>query len=333
MRGIRKREIDIAKGIGIILVVLCHTLSPVMEEQEMMSSIYKFVYTFHMPLFFFLAGCVSKVRNEEQLEQTKAKFNRLLIPYITWAFIYWPLKNIFSEMARSNAKEPWWSIFLGNNPDGELWFLYVLFVFSLVLIWIVNEENLKQTVIITVLISLFAQYIPHSIRFSGISLFFSLYQIGFYFLGVLVGKNWEGFIRLITKPIAFFSSLIITLAYGVVSFVVPEISRIRLLMCPVAIAAIISVISLSYVLSKKFELKMLDYIGCHSMEIFILHAPILILGRSLLPKLIGKGWIYVFVLSIIAISCSLFIDDILLSKYWWIRAIVAGKKNKVRKEK
>ena len=52
-----------------------------------------------------------------------------------------------------------------------------------------------------------------------------------------------------------------------------------------------------------------------------------------MPKLIGKGWIYVFVLSIIAISCSLFIDDILLSKFWWIGAIVAGKKNKVRKEK
>ena len=329
----RKREIDIAKGIGIILVVLCHTISPVMEEHELMSSVYRFVYTFHMPLFFFLAGCVSKVRNERRLEQTKAKIERLLVPYITWAFIYWLLKKFFSGMARNNVKEPWWSIFLGNNPDGELWFLYVLLVFSLILIWFVNERNLKWFVAISVLISLFAQYIPHSVKFSGISLFFSLYQIGFYFLGVLTGDNWEQFIQFITKPFLCIGSVIITLAYGAVGFIAPEISAIKILMYPLAIAAIIAVISLSYVSSMRFTMNLIDYIGCHSMEIFILHAPILIIGRSFLPKLIGKGWIYVFALSMIAIFFSLFIDAVLLRRIWWLGALVAGKKHKVRKGK
>ncbi|MCD4694754.1 MAG: acyltransferase family protein, partial [Bacteroidales bacterium] len=40
--------IDIAKGIGILLVVYGHCQPPPLIE--------KFVYAFHMPLFFFISG-------------------------------------------------------------------------------------------------------------------------------------------------------------------------------------------------------------------------------------------------------------------------------------
>mgnify|MGYP004556349807 CR=1 FL=1 len=47
----RRQEIDIAKGIGILLVVLCHAISPVMKNNVIMNNVYGFIYTFHMPLF------------------------------------------------------------------------------------------------------------------------------------------------------------------------------------------------------------------------------------------------------------------------------------------
>ena len=47
----RNAVIDIAKGIGIILVILGHLAIP----GDLLCT---FIYTFHMPLFFFLSGCV-----------------------------------------------------------------------------------------------------------------------------------------------------------------------------------------------------------------------------------------------------------------------------------
>ena len=49
--GGRNAVIDISKGLGIIMVIAGHLLCP-------QSYLYGFIYTFHMPLFLFLAGYV-----------------------------------------------------------------------------------------------------------------------------------------------------------------------------------------------------------------------------------------------------------------------------------
>lgn len=53
--------IDIAKGVGIILVVFGHVLvgmraAGLGSENPWMINSQNIVYSFHMPLFFFLAG-------------------------------------------------------------------------------------------------------------------------------------------------------------------------------------------------------------------------------------------------------------------------------------
>lgn len=46
--GVRESWIDVLKGIGIILVVIGHT--------SMENPLVKWIYVFHMPLFFALSG-------------------------------------------------------------------------------------------------------------------------------------------------------------------------------------------------------------------------------------------------------------------------------------
>ena len=53
----RKVSIDIAKGLGICLVVLGH-LSDYFGAN--MPRVYSFIYLFHVPLFFFLSGLFYK---------------------------------------------------------------------------------------------------------------------------------------------------------------------------------------------------------------------------------------------------------------------------------
>ena len=62
----------------------------------------------------------------------------------------------------------------------------------------------------------------------------------------------------------------------------------------IAAVSIVVLISVSlWLCEQKGKMcKMLDYLGNHSMEVYIIHAPILILGRNVLSKLIGNVWIY-----------------------------------------
>ena len=53
----RKVSIDIAKGLGISLVVLGHLIDYFKAD---LPGVYPYVYLFHVPLFFFLSGLFFK---------------------------------------------------------------------------------------------------------------------------------------------------------------------------------------------------------------------------------------------------------------------------------
>ena len=63
MKGTDRIEwIDIAKGFGILLVILGHTIA-----YDCSHIVYNSIYSFHMPLFFFLSGVMSKKENTQIL--------------------------------------------------------------------------------------------------------------------------------------------------------------------------------------------------------------------------------------------------------------------------
>lgn len=63
-------EIDIAKGIGIVLVIIGHTL----PEKSFFRQI---IYSFHMPLFMILSGVVIGDKSENNLSDSIKKENKL----------------------------------------------------------------------------------------------------------------------------------------------------------------------------------------------------------------------------------------------------------------
>ncbi len=67
----RVKWLDMVKGFGIILVVYGHNF-PFLE---------KYIYTFHMPLFFLLAG----IFHPPKINWTniKQRLNRIILPYIS----------------------------------------------------------------------------------------------------------------------------------------------------------------------------------------------------------------------------------------------------------
>jgi acyltransferase len=132
----RQVWIDVAKGIGISLVVAGHTGIPPLAT--------KYVSAFHMPLFFFLSGLLYKKRPFHQAMARRARM--LLVPYFIFSLVGFILYNAVitdSWQGLSHYTRQWLGILYGT-PDGPyeltvfpLWFLLSLLLahvmFSLIL--------------------------------------------------------------------------------------------------------------------------------------------------------------------------------------------------------
>ena len=73
---IRNRTVDICKGIGILAMIIGHLNFPYCS----------FIYSFHMPLFFILAGYF--YRPKRICNGVRNDFYRLIVPYIVFASIF-----------------------------------------------------------------------------------------------------------------------------------------------------------------------------------------------------------------------------------------------------
>ena len=130
--------IDNAKAIGIILVVVGH-------HPGLPRIINEFIFSFHMPLFFFLSGYLLK---ESHLRLNFAPYlrslgSRLLLPYLFFSavsYAYWLLTFRIGYKAErydhANPFEPLWGVLYGINTALDmnvvLWFFTCMFMVRLI---------------------------------------------------------------------------------------------------------------------------------------------------------------------------------------------------------
>jgi len=125
----RIEYIDIARGIGILLVVLGHN-----ENLEKISFFtHQLIYSFHIPLFFFLSGYLLNV-SVPFFEFFKKRFHSLLKPYFFTIFIFYFISVSFGTMGFWTAIQRIIKSLYGTGYYLEwiqLWFLPHLFVVNL----------------------------------------------------------------------------------------------------------------------------------------------------------------------------------------------------------
>lgn len=114
----RNPILDIAKGIGIILVVVGHCL-------EIHSRVGCFIWSFHMPLFFIISGlCFDEDRHKEICPFVYKRFKTLILPALIFTLIYLIVGYVLrlpNESKCINGLK--WEGF-----PGAMWFLVVLFL-------------------------------------------------------------------------------------------------------------------------------------------------------------------------------------------------------------
>ena len=175
---------DVLKGIGIILVVLGHT-----TRNDELS---RWIYHFHMPLFFFLSG----VFFSPSIQGLVKRVRQILIPYLIFgvlSFIYWrfaemrfrPLPENFD--ANMHFFDLFWQTeqFRFNVP---LWFLPCLLIVqsvgAVLFCFIKNQKVLLATIVLWVLIA-------NGINVSSNAMWVNetFYAFPFFALGYVIGKE------------------------------------------------------------------------------------------------------------------------------------------------
>jgi fucose 4-O-acetylase-like acetyltransferase len=135
LTGARTRWLDSARGAGVILVVIGHVERGLTDAGIAASEAFEgfdlALYTFHMPLFFLLAG-VNSGRSIDQpwFVLLRRKIVTIVYPYALWSLVQ---GSVVAVMAQSTNGEHHWRdlLYIGWRPIGQFWFLYALFLYTM----------------------------------------------------------------------------------------------------------------------------------------------------------------------------------------------------------
>lgn len=117
--------IDTAKGLGLFLVVFGHLLA-IGTWKNLKNAI----YSFHMPMYFILAGWLIKPKDQKFLVFLKEKFFRLLLPTIVYLLVCLPLSIKLQLDAGASVQSILYTTFYFKGKlffDVPVWFLIVMF--------------------------------------------------------------------------------------------------------------------------------------------------------------------------------------------------------------
>ena len=88
----RKNYLTLVKALGIILMVIGHSGCPVF--------LHRFIYYFHMPLFFACSGYFFGIikNRTDLLTFAKKRISGLYMPYVKWSLLFLIAHNLFFEL-------------------------------------------------------------------------------------------------------------------------------------------------------------------------------------------------------------------------------------------
>lgn len=178
-------EINIARGIAVLLVLLGHAFPDVLSESSnvLHKTIYEIIYSFHMGCFFFLSGFVASGKicsgKTDIKNEFVNKFKRLLVPYLFYSFITMGLKQVFSAFANNRFEiGEFWKIILGKNPNGGLWYLWTLFIIAIIFTALSKLKiNYKVYIVIGIVLYALLYFIPDGF-YSNLLKYFIFYAAG-----------------------------------------------------------------------------------------------------------------------------------------------------------
>jgi len=260
--------VDYAKGVGIILVVYGHVARGVfnagmIENEELFRLIDDVIYSFHMPLFFFLSGIffVKSFTKRGGKNLLISKLDSIVYPYILWSFIQGGFS--YSLQAFTNFKTTIVDVLsLLWLPQDQFWFLYVLFL--VFVLYVVLYSFLPKVFALFVLSFLMYAF-KEDVYFIW-ALINTTFNFGIYFCAGMLFSRYKGN----DVKISYRWVVLVIIAFTLSQFYsYVQFNKTNYVQLMVAFIGIGMVVVISKVLDGRFNI--LKVAGRSSLEIYLVH--------------------------------------------------------------
>ncbi|MEZ9537952.1 acyltransferase family protein [Shewanella sp. 10N.286.51.B8] len=280
--------VEYAKAIGIMLVVYGHVARGIYHSGiDLPVPFYKLadslVYSFHMPLFFFLSGLffVTSLQKRGPKKLVFSKIDTIFYPYLLWSMLQGSLEVLLPSY--TNGSPTFTDVLsLLWAPRAHFWFLYAL-------------------LLIFALSTLAYRLLPQ--RFSAV---FGIFSIIMYLTSSMISD--DKIINYITENTAFFALGIIFLLHIKTQWLDSKLALVGLFLAFILgqwifhgylsleyrdrgiQSLLLAIISIGFIVSlsihlAKFNLSFFAYLGRCSMAIYLMHVVAGGAARALLSQL------------------------------------------------
>lgn len=333
--------IQVMRGLAVIMVVLQHSISRIVEEDLEFKIMY-FLNHIDVAAFFVISGYLFEIKKEKYYRESKIsyikeKIKALIFPYLFWSFflaVGIKITSVFVKNIHNIIGVKIWSwkdiiintlLFKDYNVQ-HLWFIYILFFFFVF-------NRLFKDILINK--KIFGILFIGSIILNHVKLNYILDKFVLHFIVFLIGRfiakynllqrlqNW--YVRIIavcTVGICFVSEIFIenSFTYTYIGNIVYAISGVY---CIYMIAKYLATVCGG----TKIELT-LRKIGDYSFEIYLMHNPYV---SMVVPIILGKANfvspVIVIITTILGIIIPYYTAKILFY-YSNITIILFGRKGK-----
>ncbi len=195
----RNKQFDIIKGIAILCVVIGHAVNESIFYNYGLVILRKFIYIFHIPIFFFCSGYFFKDKYNFK-EFLLKKIKSLYLPYILFGFLFVFIDIFRGYSVNSLVREIFFILIFKNYNSyaGALWFVPFLFLTELLYFFIqkfknqFNFENIYILIISIVFASIGILLLRNDINYYNIDI--ACLMIPVMFMGSLY-KKYEAIIK------------------------------------------------------------------------------------------------------------------------------------------
>ncbi|NMM36249.1 MAG: acyltransferase [Glaciimonas sp.] len=266
-KGAEAREIlwDYARGIGILLVVYAHVLrglnsaGMVPDGHWIMASDYA-IYTFHMPLFFLLAG-MNSGKALARSNFLQSKLLTIVYPYFLWSLIQGLVQVIMSGSTNVPFHLSDLAAAILWKPLGQFWFLYALFLCH-IFAFLTTANRLRLTVF-----ALAAYAVGINFQWGILSQ--SLQFFLFYAVGLLAAEHLKSIVERLANPAGISATF---LGAGVWIYAAMQTGAYSAPWAlPAAFLGMLLVLLVSAVLARSNKMRLIELLGLASMPIYLMH--------------------------------------------------------------
>lgn len=269
--------VDVCKGFAMLLVMMGHTwcFEPVKV----------WLYTFHVPLFFFLSGYVFSVKKYSGFKEFLwAKFKTLMIPALLLELI----ANIWTNLLIHSEG---WTTFIinhiigmfvevrGSDFSGGLWFVVCLFVVEIIywfILKISKDSSIKIGIMLVICAVVGHLYIKIVDLICPWSCDAALIAIGFFGCGYIVKNYYNNIFDMLVNV----KYLLLILAINIVCvyldlrfFVRPDMYANTIGVWYLYYIGAFSGIFMSIIFFRLINtIKVLSYIGKNTLVYFAFHS-------------------------------------------------------------